>query len=68
VGTPLWQSIDFGGKPGAGAQLFAYLPLRKRDFYVGGALDDITRGRPSTYFTFGFLKRGFVARRCRFIA
>jgi hypothetical protein len=57
VGAPLWQSQDYGGRVALGANTFLLLALRKWDFYVGGALNDITRAYPSTYFTLGFRKR-----------
>jgi hypothetical protein len=40
-----------------GVQAFVLHALRKWDFYVGGALNNLTDDFVSTYFTFGFTKR-----------
>lgn len=55
--APLWQTDGFEAKATLEVSAFLLVALRRWDFYVGGALGDITRSEPSTYFTFGFKKR-----------
>lgn len=58
AGARLWESEAFGGdKTSLSPFLYTYLGLYKWDFYVGGNLFNVTHGRPSTFFTFGFKKR-----------
>jgi hypothetical protein len=57
VGGPFKQSPDFDVKVRLGVEGFVFYALRKWDFYVGGALNNITSEFVSTYFTLGFQKR-----------
>ena len=57
VSGPFKQSPDFGVQAALGVQGFLFYALRRWDFYVGGALNNITDDFVSTYFTLGFKKR-----------
>jgi hypothetical protein len=57
VGGPFRQSPDFEVQVALGVQGHVFYALRKWDFYIGGALNNITSDFVSTYFTLGFRKR-----------
>ncbi|HEY5923469.1 MAG TPA: hypothetical protein VIV11_17435, partial [Kofleriaceae bacterium] len=54
---PIAHSEPYNPVAAINVGVYTYLALRKWDFYVGGNLFDVTRGHPSTFFTFGLNKR-----------